>query len=58
MITTLSVAELPADRFTIWSLAPLKPERPPSSLISNPRNAAVRPVVAALAEVMRKGLAF
>lgn len=58
VIPTVALAEFPTDRFTTWSLAPLKLERPPFSLIWNPRNAAVRPVVASLEEIMRKVLAF
>ena len=58
VLPSVALAELPAERIATWSLAPLKLERPPFSLIWSQRNASIRPVVAALAQAMPGILAF
>ncbi|MBP7951809.1 MAG: LysR family transcriptional regulator [Verrucomicrobiales bacterium] len=58
IIPSIALAELPADRFATWLLAPLKLNRAPFSLIWNRRNAAVRPTVATLSEAMKTLLSF
>jgi hypothetical protein len=48
----LSLPEFPEEHYCHWSLAPLKLERHPVSLIWNQRSAAVRPVLIRLSEAM------
>jgi DNA-binding transcriptional LysR family regulator len=50
VLPTLAMGEFTADRYLTWPLAPLKLTRDPVSVIWSSRNAAVRPVVAALAD--------
>jgi len=54
----LALTEFPEDRYRHWSMAPLKLERHPVSVIWNQRNAAVRPVMAQLAQAMGRLLKF
>ena len=54
----LALREFPEELYQHWSLAPLKLERHPVSLIWNQRNAAVRLVVAQLAQAMSRSLRF
>jgi len=58
VLPSVALAEVPAEKFATWSLSPLKLERPPYSLIWSQRSAAVRPVVASLAQAMPSILAF
>ena len=54
----LALSEFQEDLYVRWSLAPLKLERHPVSLIWNQRNAAVRPVLAQLAQAIGRLLRF
>ena len=54
----LALPEFPEQLYCHWSLAPLKLERHPVSLIWNQRNAAVRPILAQLAQAMSRLLKF
>ena len=54
----LALSEFPEELYQHWSLTPLKLERHPVSLIWNQRNAAVRLVVAQLAQAMSRSLRF
>ena len=54
----LALTEFPELHYSHWSLAPLKLDRHPVSLIWNQRNAAVRPVLSRLSEAMSQILVF
>ena len=58
MLPGLALSEFPEALYVRWSLAALKLERHPVSLIWNQRNAAVRPVLAQLAQAMGRLLRF
>ena len=54
----LALTEFPEELYCHWSLAPLKLERHPVSLIWNQRNSAVRPILSRLSEAMSQILKF
>jgi DNA-binding transcriptional LysR family regulator len=54
----LALTEFPEDRYRHWSLAPLKLERHPVSVIWNQRNAAVRPGLTRISQAMGRLLRF
>ena len=58
ILPSLALSEFPEELHSTWSLAPLKLERHPVSLIWNQRNAAVRPVLTQLAQAMSRLLRF
>jgi DNA-binding transcriptional LysR family regulator len=54
----LALPEFPEEHYCHWSLAPLKLERHPVSLIWNQRNAAVRPILNQLSQAISRLLRF
>lgn len=58
LLPRLAMKEFPEGSYSHWSLAPLKLERQPVSLIWNQRNSAVRPILGVLSGCMSQILKF
>lgn len=58
VLPSLSMGEFSGERYLTWPLTPLKLALDPVSVIWSPRNASVRPAVAALAEALPGMLKF